>query len=92
MLALGASEARAVQVSLTWADGSNNESGFKIERATGSGAFAQIATVTANVVSYIDTGVSTGGTYNYRVRAYNSAGDSGIEHGLGDPSAVLESA
>lgn len=64
-------------VSLAWDDKSSNEDGFKIERKTGAGGtWAQIATVGANVTSFQNTGLSEGTVYYYRVRAYNSAGDS----------------
>ena len=36
------------QINLTWADTSNNEAGFKIERKSGSGSFSQIATLDPN--------------------------------------------
>ncbi len=64
------------QINLTWTDTSNNEAGFKIERKTGSGNFVQIITVGPNTTVYSDTGLSTGITYTYRIRAYNDAGDS----------------
>jgi hypothetical protein len=66
----------AAQLTLTWDDNSTNETGFKIERAAGSGTFAQIATVRANVTTYVDDAVTDGATYRYRVRAYNKAGHS----------------
>jgi hypothetical protein len=66
------------QINLSWTDNSGNETGFKIERCTGSGCtnFAQIATVGANVRSYNNTGLNKNTTYTYRVRAYNAAGNS----------------
>ncbi len=64
------------RVRLTWSDNSGNESGFKIERKKAGGSYSQIATVGANTVSYIDTGLAGKTTYYYRVRAYNSAGNS----------------
>src|SRR3989338_4130451 len=65
------------QINLTWADNSSNETGFKIERKTGTnGTYTQIKTVSANVTSYSDTGLTEGTTYYYRVIATNSAGDS----------------
>jgi len=61
---------------LSWSDNSNNESGFMLERRTGSGSYTQIATLTANTNSYINTGLSPNTTYRYRIRAYNSSGES----------------
>src|SRR5688572_31827296 len=60
-LQLGASE-----VTLAWNDNSNDEMLFKIERSTASSAYAQIATVGANVTSYIDATVSPATSYSYR--------------------------
>ena len=65
-------------VLLGWTDNSSNEDGFKIERKEGtSGTFAQIGTTGANVKVYQDSGLQFGKVYCYRVRAYNSAGNSG---------------
>ncbi len=75
-------------IRLNWQDNSNNEQGFKIERAVDSilpikivtadaiGGYKQIATVAANVNSYIDSGLQESTTYEYRIRSYNSAGSS----------------
>jgi len=71
------SEVRAAQLTATWADNSSNETGFKIERKTGAaGTFAQIASVGANTTSYTDSSLASGITYCYRVRAFNTAGNS----------------
>ncbi len=65
------------QISLTWQDNSNNETGFKLDRKTGtSGTYAQIGTQGQNLNFYNNTGLNAGTQYCYRVRAYNSAGDS----------------
>jgi Domain of Unknown Function (DUF1080) len=69
-------EAYAGSLRLNWTDASTNETGFKIERMSGSGSYAQIATVATNIQTYTDTIVNTGSTYCYRVRAFNSAGNS----------------
>jgi hypothetical protein len=63
-------------VNLTWVDKSNNEDGFKIERKEQGGGFTQITTVVANVTTYTDTGLTSNTRYTYRVRAYNSGGNS----------------
>jgi hypothetical protein len=87
---LRAVAASASQVNLTWQDNANNETGFKIERKTGSGGgWGQIATVGANVTSYASTGLAAGTTYYYRVRATNGAGDSGYSN---EASATTQSA
>jgi len=69
------------QVRLTWTDNSYNESGFKIERKEGnSGSYQQIATVGEEQTTYIDSGLSPLTAYYYRVRAFNTAGDSGYSN------------
>lgn len=63
---------------LTWADKSNNEDKFEIERANGpTGAFAKLNEVTANTTTFTDTTITTDVNFCYRVRAVNLAGNSG---------------
>ncbi len=64
------------QINLSWTDTSSNESGFRVERATGGGAFAVVQTVGANVTSFSSTGLTASTAYSFRVRAFNSTGDS----------------
>jgi fibronectin type 3 domain-containing protein len=61
---------------LTWSPVAG-ATGYKIERKLGSnGTYAQIGTTTSPVVAFDDTtGLSTGSTYVYRVRATNAGGD-----------------
>jgi hypothetical protein len=82
---LTATAASSSQINLTWADNSENEAGFKIERCQGSGCsdFAEIAAVGANVLSYSDKNLLALTTYYYRVRAYNAGGDSGYSNEAG---------
>jgi titin len=71
--------ARAVsntRISLTWADNSNNETGFTIEMSTDGVNYTQVATVGPNVTGYTATGLLPLTTYYFRVRAYNAAGNS----------------
>ena len=65
------------QITLSWADNSNNATGFKIERKLGAGGtYSEIATVGANVTGYPNAGLADATVYYYRVRAYNGSGDS----------------
>jgi hypothetical protein len=75
---LTAAAVSSSQINLAWTDNSTNEDGFKIERCQGAGCtnFAQIATVGAGVTTYSNTGLTAATTYQYRVRAYNTGGDS----------------
>ena len=74
---LSATAASSSQIDLSWTDNSSDETGFRIERKTGSGGtYAEIATVSTGVTSYSSTGLTSSTTYYYRVRAYNSCGDS----------------
>ena len=75
---LTANTASLTQISLAWSDNSSNESGFRIERCQGAGCtnFAEIAQVGANTTSYVDGGLLPLVTYEYRIRAFNAAGNS----------------
>ena len=70
------------QINLAWTDNATDESGFKIERCTGSACvnFAQIAQVGANVTGYSDAGLAAATTYTYRVRAFNAGGNSNFSN------------
>lgn len=58
------------QIDLTWSDNSSGETGLRIYRSGNGVRFSKIATVGAGVTSYSNTGLRTGRTYYYRVRAY----------------------
>jgi C1A family cysteine protease len=66
------------KINLSWTDVSSNETGFRIERCTGTNCtnFSQIASVGANVTHYTNSGLRRGMTYIYRVKGYNAGGDS----------------
>ncbi len=60
------------RVLLTWTDNADNETGYRIERNPALPEGASL--VSANIVSYLDTAAP--GSYQYRVRAENGAGES----------------
>jgi lysyl endopeptidase len=64
------------QINLSWQDNSYNEDGFKIERGTSPTQLLQIATVGIDQNYYHDKSCQMGVTYYYRVRAYNTDGNS----------------
>ena len=70
---LSADAQSTTTISLGWQDRSSDETAFQIERKSGSGAFARIATVSAGTTSYSDTGLNAGTAYTYRVRAVNGS-------------------
>ncbi|HEX2910128.1 MAG TPA: fibronectin type III domain-containing protein [Chloroflexia bacterium] len=65
------------QVNLSWNDNSSGEDGYYIERAaTSNGTFTLIGTTGSNATGYQDQTVLDGSDYYYRVRAFNSSGNS----------------
>jgi hypothetical protein len=62
---------------VTWTDNSSSETSYIVERKVGAGTFALYATLAANTVFFQDTSITIGLTYQYRVKASNSGGDSG---------------
>ena len=76
-LLVSASSSNAdTSLTLTWTDNSRGEDGFKIERRTGTGTFAEVARVASDVTSHTDESLTPDTAYTYRVRAWNAAGDS----------------
>src|SRR6266545_1895796 len=75
---LTATPLNPTQINLAWIASTDNVgvAGYLIERCQGAGCatFTQIAGPIV-VVTYIDTGVTGGLSYSYRVRAVDSAGD-----------------
>ncbi|MEM9542111.1 MAG: DUF4114 domain-containing protein [Cyanobacteria bacterium P01_E01_bin.42] len=64
------------QVRLTWQDNSDNETGFVLERSPDQNNWTVITNISANLTEYLDTSLTTSGTYFYRVRATNGVGSS----------------
>ncbi|MFT3843914.1 MAG: fibronectin type III domain-containing protein [Lacibacter sp.] len=73
LLAAGVSTS---QINLVWTDNATNETGYKIERKTGSSAFAEIGSVNSNTSNFSDVGLAANTIYTYRIYAYNGGGNS----------------
>lgn len=73
---LSATAVSKSQINLTWVDNAGDETGFQIEQSLNGSAWAPVATVGKNMTSYADLGLQPSTRYYYRVRAWNSLGDS----------------
>ncbi|HJQ34348.1 MAG TPA: S8 family serine peptidase [Pyrinomonadaceae bacterium] len=73
---LKAAAASKSQINLTWADNSNDETGFRVECSTDGVNFTLAQNAGANAKSYSWTGLSGGKKYYFRVRAFSANGNS----------------
>lgn len=64
------------QNDLTWVDNATTEDGFKVERSFNGTTWVEVADLAANTVSWSHTGRTEGTLHYYRVKAYNTGGDS----------------
>ena len=62
------------RIDLTWIDQATNESGFHVQRATGSTTFTTIANLGPDAAAFSDTTVSPNTNYTYRIEVYNASG------------------
>src|SRR5579859_6248294 len=81
VLAWAASSTNVSAFTLYWTANSSGADGIQIERSTpDANNFVQIAVVGASVTNFTDGAATCGTPYYYRVRAYNSAGESGYSN------------
>lgn len=77
---LAATAVSPSQILLSWADNSTNETAFIIERSLNNVSFSQVASLAANVTRFVNSGLTAGTTYYYRLRGTNMAGASGYSN------------
>ncbi|NQT34682.1 fibronectin type III domain-containing protein [bacterium] len=63
------------QVRITW-DDTPHETGYRIQRSIGSVSWTPVIDLSANIVTYDDTGLDEGTEYLYRIKAYNANNES----------------
>lgn len=86
---LTATSTSPTSVSLSWADAATDESGYRLDRADGQGAFAPLTSLPPNSSSFLDTSVQPGQSYRYRVIAQNAGGESSPSNESSVTVAVL---
>jgi hypothetical protein len=61
-------------VQLSWLDVADEETGWYVQRALYGGSFSTVATLDPNSTSFLDTGLTPGTRYQWRVRAFGTPG------------------
>jgi len=83
------------EIDLAWADNSDDEDNFQVERSDDNITFSLHATLGSDATTYSDAGLPPATTYSYRVLAGNAAGTSGPSNVVtattdSDPSQPVE--
>ncbi|MBN1671373.1 MAG: lamin tail domain-containing protein [Kiritimatiellae bacterium] len=74
---LTAAAASASRIDLSWADNSDNEAGFHVDRRlSGESQWVRIAALPADATACGDTNLEPDTTYYYKVKAHNAGGSS----------------
>jgi predicted phage tail protein len=64
----------SLAIALTWNDNSTDETEFQILRGLSTSTMSHLASTTAGVTTYNNTGLASSTTYYYQVRSYNASG------------------
>lgn len=70
---LTAHAASGSQIQLKWVDLSANEDGFRVERLQADGRFIEIGVAPPNSTQFVDSNLSAGGRYTYRVSSFQGS-------------------
>src|SRR5262249_15923592 len=72
---------RLARLTLNWVDNSDGAAKFTIERRMGTaGTYKPVATTGVGITTYTDSAIVGGTTYCYRVKAFNTSGESGYSN------------
>ncbi len=61
-------------ITLTWTNRASDQTGCKVECSSDKVLFYEIADLDGKATSFVNTGLSKGKDYSYRLRAYNTGG------------------
>ncbi len=86
---LDAQASSSSTISLSWEDVAD-ESGYRIQRKSGTGDFSTIGQLGRNSISYSDFDLEQGTTYTYRILAFNQGGLSGYSPEALDTTLVAK--
>lgn len=76
-------------IGLSFTDNSVDESGFRLEKSTNGGStWSLSATLSANQTTYLDQNLACGSNFAYRVKAYNSAGESAYSNTINTATSL----
>jgi hypothetical protein len=89
---LAASVLSNTQVALTWVDGSNDESGFRVERSTDGTAWTTAGSAGPGASGLTISGLTAGTTYRFRVLAFNALDGDPSSEAVATTTAVLPAA
>lgn len=80
------------KVKVTWTK-SSEATGYEIHRAaSSSGSYSKVATITSNsTVSYTNSGLTTGRSYYYKIRAYKTVGGKNIYSSFSSETSAVPS-
>ncbi|MBC7194793.1 MAG: fibronectin type III domain-containing protein, partial [Caldisericia bacterium] len=70
------------EISLSWKDNSDNEDGFILERKEEGGSYNVVTTLPKDTNKYSDKNLLPDKTYYYRIKAFNSFGESDYSNEL----------
>jgi thermitase len=89
---LTATAVSSSQIDLAWTD-TSGELGYMVERSTDGTSWQAVADLPADSTSHADTGLQAGTIYYYRLKAYNTSGESAYSEAASattEPATQLE--